>query len=397
MRLILPSAICLVFAQATCASAGYDIMDLGSLFRHSLPGAVNDSGEAAFYVLPKGSLDSPLLLPGVGYVASPFANPQSWTILPNVGPYVYIYDINNSGAVIGGSGLRSYLFRDGWQSEITSHSHEFLDAKSINNDGQIVGSASTDDGERGFIWNNTEDVVFLGTLGGRNSVAFGVNNHSIVVGASDTGIQDGASPIWEAFVCQNGSMQGLGTLGGYASTAFAINDSGVVVGEAQTADREVHAFVYDPVHGMQDLGIPGVESVALDINNAGWIVGAAGDLGGNTRAFVYSPAGDRWFLDELIPSNSPWQRLISAKSINSGGQILGQGLINNELHVFLATPSPEPSAVFLLGMALPKFYQLTRLRQKRQRVAQLAYSTTRVVQRQEVPALTHEMKLQASE
>jgi hypothetical protein len=42
-------------------------------------------------------------------------------------------------------------------------------------------------------------------------------------------------------------------------------------------------------------------------------------------------------LNALIPAGSPWY-LQATSSINDAGEIAGQGLINGEVHAFLATP-----------------------------------------------------------
>ena len=42
-------------------------------------------------------------------------------------------------------------------------------------------------------------------------------------------------------------------------------------------------------------------------------------------------------LNTLIPAGSPWY-LQNACALNDAGQIAGQGLINGEVHAFLATP-----------------------------------------------------------
>ena len=42
-------------------------------------------------------------------------------------------------------------------------------------------------------------------------------------------------------------------------------------------------------------------------------------------------------LNTLIPAGSPWYLLV-AQSINNSGEIAGIGLINGNLHGFLATP-----------------------------------------------------------
>src|SRR5438552_1219617 len=64
----------------------------------------------------------------------------------------------------------------------------------------------------------------------------------------------------------------LGTLGGSDSYAFGINDRGAVVGKAATPSDGYHAFRWTHPHGMQDLG-PGTASA---INRNGDIVGSSG-------------------------------------------------------------------------------------------------------------------------
>jgi probable HAF family extracellular repeat protein len=69
-------------------------------------------------------------------------------------------------------------------------------------------------------------------------------------------------------------MRDLGTLGGRQSSATAVNDAGVVVGASETKDRRWHAFVHDGTR-MVDLGalIGFGNSFATDINNNGHVVG----------------------------------------------------------------------------------------------------------------------------
>jgi probable HAF family extracellular repeat protein len=72
----------------------------------------------------------------------------------------------------------------------------------------------------------------------------------------------------------------LGTLGGINSEARGLNDLGQIVGDSETASGNPHAFLWESDHGMQDLNnlIPagsGWELLrALAINKYGQIVGA---------------------------------------------------------------------------------------------------------------------------
>src|SRR5204862_7803796 len=131
--------------------------------------------------------------------------------------------------------------------------------------------------------------------------------------------------------------------------ASAINDRDEIVGESLTATYDYHAFFYDASHGMQDLGIAGLNSTAFDINNQSEVVGWTERVSGSGEfhAFLYDPVNGMQLLEDLIPGNSGWQSLFSATSINDRGQILGNGLIDGRRHVFLMTPTPEPSSLTL--------------------------------------------------
>jgi probable HAF family extracellular repeat protein len=125
----------------------------------------------------------------------------------------------------------------------------------------------------------TPKTTDLGTLGGAQSEAFGINNLAQVVGGAFV-----PSGVEHAFLWTKATgMRDLGTLGGSSSRASAINDNGQVVGYAYTVAGEKHAFLWTATDGMRDLGtLGGIYSEARAINENGVIVGGSYLSGGGS-------------------------------------------------------------------------------------------------------------------
>lgn len=174
----------------------------------------------------------------------------------------------------------------------------------------------------------------LGTLGGTESYAYGINDAGVVVGWATTADTKG-----HAFRYSGGVMTDLGTLGGWSSLAMAINSAGDIVGAAQPANsKRFRPFLYrDEV--MTDLGtLGGGNGYATALNNVGQIVGYEENLSyTDSRAFLYN-GGVLQDLNDLLPANSGWV-LQKALGINDRGQIVGQGLLDGTPYGFVMLPT----------------------------------------------------------
>jgi probable HAF family extracellular repeat protein len=216
-------------------------------------------------------------------------------------------EINEAGEIVGDLWLEPTLF---------AYRHAFLYRK-------LVGSP-------GY------DFIDLGTLGGRESYAAGMNNSGHVVGSSSTG---GEGNPYHAFIYADGAMTDIdGLLGGTRSTATDINDVGHVTGQWVDAKRTARSFLYAGQIMLDDLGNLGGTDAngnpatrATSINNSGVVVGTSVASDGNEHAFLYTSAAGIVDLGTLSGSFS------EAFDISNDGLITGRSATQNnrDFHAFL--------------------------------------------------------------
>jgi probable HAF family extracellular repeat protein len=166
----------------------------------------------------------------------------------------------------------------------------------ITRNGRIAGSSNLADGaSHAVVW-ASKQMTDLGTLGGSNSIAFGVNNHGQAVGEAETSASDpngedfcgfGSHLICLPFESANGVMSPLSTLGGNNGEATAINNRGEVSGFAENSRPDPACPVpqvlqFKPVvweigviHELPTVG-GDLDGVAFMVNDYGQAVGASG-------------------------------------------------------------------------------------------------------------------------
>ena len=273
-----------------------------------------------------------LCAPATLLAASPTVSAvRSLGIVGPAGESTIAFDINAAGQVAAvledeEGRQRGVLFEKGILTELGAEDGMYSDARAINQNGEIVGSASKKDGTwRAFLFDRTRGLRELPTLGGPSSYGMSINKHGEAAGFADTPAGD-----WRAFLYQHGQMQDLGTLGGKTSYAAGMNNVGQVVGTATTHDDYRHAFVYDAAGGMRDLGtLGGRQSSATAINDAGVVVGASETKDRRWHAFVHD--GKRMVdLGKLIGYGSSY-----ATDINNNGHVVGTVLMPEERMSFV--------------------------------------------------------------
>lgn len=269
---------------------------------------------------------------------------------------------------------------------------------SINDSGQVVGSAQTADGRRrAFLFISGQPMVDLGTLGGLASEASAVNDAGQVTGSAQTpggtyhaflaaagqpmvdlgalaqGKDSHGSAINEAgqvtgwaqiagdpwspthaILARAGEpMVDLGILaGGRESRAHAINDAGVVTGQA-TTDRGVlyeHAFVAKAGPPIVDLGtLGGPFSWGRAINDAGQITGYAYRSDGKKRAFVVSAGQSMVDLGTLGGNFSEGTAINSSGQVTGGSEIAAGPMPIQATHAFVARQGQSMEDLGTLG------------------------------------------------
>lgn len=223
----------------------------------------------------------------------------------------------------------------------------------ISGNGLIVGASEngTIDPLTGWpameavLWKNGQ-VINLGTFGGNESFAIGVNNRGEVVGAAANAIPDPFSVFFgwgtqtRGFLWQNGVIQDLGTLGGPDALATQINERGQIFGASYissipnpvTGIPPFDAFLYENGK-MEDIpnAFGGTQVNPFWANNQGELVGNA-SLPGETMFHPFL-----WDGGPLLDLGTFGGDFGDANMVNDTGEIVGAATFPGDVisHGFL--------------------------------------------------------------
>jgi probable HAF family extracellular repeat protein len=233
------------------------------------------------------------------------------------------FGINAAGQIVGVSNQRAFEWDHGELIDLSASVGGGSYASWINDAGDVLGAthlcttAAIPCQGMAVIWRKGIPTAL--TLGGNYSRPAGLNAAGQAVGEAGLPVPPGEPPDAgtdvHAFLWDGDTMTDLGTLGGFESSALGINARGQVVGFARTADDAIHAVLWD--HGSTtDLG----EGRACAINAAGQIVGESGgravvwDHGQMLDIGVSGYAAD----NPLCEASEPFQH---APTINAAGVV----------------------------------------------------------------------------
>lgn len=277
------------------------------------------------------------------------------------GRTAYVNAINERGEMMGTSSVGGGVFHPAyWYGSQVEDLGTLGGAQgeglAINNSGVLAGGAQVSpnsDLHQGVLWDRDHVAHNVGGLAGpdAHSAIYDINGRGVAVGHSDN-----ASGNLRAFRLERGSMTDLGTLGGLNSEATGINDAGTIVGRAETGEtvvfedgsvaNVVHAFVWRQGQ-MTDLPLDGsVFSGAEAINNRGQIVG-----GTDSGAVLWQSDGSIVYLNSFLTQEQldAGLLLFAATSINDRGQVVAFGVSveppgDISFRSFIISPAPGRSA-----------------------------------------------------
>lgn len=193
------------------------------------------------------------------------------------------------------------------------------EARGVNDAGVVVGFAQISGVRRAYWWpaaSAAATPVALPNLGGTYSFARSVNQNGLILGSAQTDTGDTVIVIWTPDGMGGYTVARLDTAGGQDYDAAAISNRGVAAGNGTD-----NGFIWNASEGFEDVDVPagGADTAGVDVNgmnNYGIIAGAYTDaVTGNDRSFIFtSTAGSI----PLGPPPSPYTGVAAGGVTDSG-------------------------------------------------------------------------------
>src|SRR5271165_6297949 len=287
-----------------------------------------------------------------------WAAPVSYSFLSVASPgdpaFTQLLGINNSSTIAGYYGDGTAIANHGFTLVLPNSftPENFPGATQtqvigINNTGWTAGfyvDSATPAVTHGFTFNGTSFATVDAPTTAFNQL-LGINNGLTAVGYSSL---DPAGMILQKSFSESGGsfayLDGFLPAGTTNNQAVGLNNAGLVVGFYTDSMGVPHGYLLNG-SSLTTLNYPGsMNTSAFGINNNGLIVGIYTDSGGVQHGFTYN--GTTW--QTFDDPNGVGTTVING--VNDLGQLVGFYVNGNNATIgFLATPTPEPGSLALLG------------------------------------------------
>lgn len=347
-----------VLGTSVLAVPQYQIYDIGVLPSHTV--------SQGFRISPNGIATG-------RSVGSGIANAYSFTTggglvgLPNFAGRSFSAGngVNNNGVVVGtgattlsGSSALPLIWQSGVVSQLALAAGQTVGrANDVNNSNVAVGSNGGGSLERGVVYSGGSASIITATGPGGSffTTAFGINDAGLVAGI---GIDpnNAARNVGLVHNISAGTTIEVGALAGMnGALAFDISESGHVVGSSMLNQGSGTPFIWTQGGGMTAIPFATgtTQGSARGVNSAGWVVGT--DSSAFAIPFLFDGT-NTYRVGDLIVNGAGWDLLTntssSALGIAEDGTIVGTGVLNGNIHGYVAVPVPEPATLTVFAGAI---------------------------------------------